>query len=118
MPDFIAHHGQCIGADQDIHQLCFWLDVPIIIHPPTDDKLTFAAGASALASTWRLPAPYLERNKQMIQECDLLLAFPKEDAEVNRSGTWATIRYAKKERIPVTVYLPKGRVLRVGGRLS
>lgn len=41
---------------------------------------------------------YLARDSAMVRECDVLLAFPGSKTEVLRSGTWATIRRARKAR--------------------
>ena len=50
--------------------------------------------------------PYLERNKKIVNCCDILIAAPKQINEVLRSGTWSTIRYAKKIGIEVFIILP------------
>jgi predicted Rossmann fold nucleotide-binding protein DprA/Smf involved in DNA uptake len=38
----------------------------------------------------------LERNHLIVAACDVLNAAPLQDEEILRSGTWATIRYARK----------------------
>ena len=49
------------------------------------------------------PQPYLQRNHNIVNECDMLVAFPSTSNEVLRSGTWSTIRYAKKAKKPVEI---------------
>lgn len=44
---------------------------------------------------------YLKRDDALVEGADLLLAFPDSDKEVLRSGTWATIRRARKRGIEV-----------------
>ena len=42
---------------------------------------------------------------------DTLVAAPKEDEEVVRSGTWATVRYARKAGRVVLVVRPDGTIV-------
>lgn len=96
------HHGDCIGADSEAHDLIreHLPDVKIVVHPPKESTLrAFRLGII------RTPKPYLDRNKDIVNEIDLLIASPKELDEVKRSGTWSTIRYAKKNFKPVIILL-------------
>lgn len=121
-----VHHGDCIGSDETFH----WLFVSwhkmndmeprkIVIHPPIAakkmaltwmthnlDKLKKATEKCQFKITveTREPYPYLRRNQHIVDECDILIATPKEIEHTLRSGTWATIRYAwlqKKQVITV-----------------
>jgi len=86
------HHGDCTGADADAHAIARSLGLEVIVHPPTNDKArAFCKGAAAE----REPKDYLRRNKAIIDETDVLVATPY-GPEQRRSGTWATIRYARK----------------------
>jgi hypothetical protein len=91
-----AHHGDCVGADEQFHELCLGLGVPVVLHPPIDDRLR----AFCLSATHTLEArPYLERNRDIVNICDLLIAAPKEADEPDPArgqGTWSTIRYARR----------------------
>lgn len=90
-PDFEFHHGDCIGADQEAHDIVSELTKNIIIHPPSNSsKRAFCKAKTMLESK-----PYLERNKDIVNVCEALIACPK-GSEILRSGTWSTIRYAKK----------------------
>ena len=40
--------------------------------------------------------PYLERNRNIVDNTTMLVAFPNNNKELLKSGTWSTIRYAKK----------------------
>jgi hypothetical protein len=51
------------------------------------------------------PKPFLDRNKDIVNSCDILIACPENDIEVLRSGTWSTIRYAKKINKPVLLFV-------------
>ena len=90
--DIIVAHGDCVGADSVFHKICEKLNVKIIIHPPTDNKLRAFCKSEFIEK----PLPYLKRNHNIVDFCDELIACPQSSQEVLRSGTWATIRYAKK----------------------
>lgn len=46
---------------------------------------------------------YMARNDRLVELCQLLLAFPSTASEVQRSGTWATVRRARKRDIRVDI---------------
>jgi hypothetical protein len=98
-------HGDCIGADVQFSALCDSLQVTVEIHPPEDDsKRAFCKARITFPVK-----PYLERNHDIVNACDKLIACPSGNTEVLRSGTWATIRYAKGKK-PIIVIYPKGSV--------
>lgn len=103
------HHGDCIGADEEAHFIAHSLGIPIHIHPPQAwHKRAHCANKSAPMYdivTYGVK-PYLERNHDIVDACDVLIAAPGGDKEVLRSGTWATIRYAMKQGKQV-VQLPR-----------
>jgi hypothetical protein len=101
------HHGDCIGADAQAHVAAQALSLEVVLHPPSEN----GQRAFCPASVARTPLPYLERNHAIVDECDYLIAAPGEKTERARgSGTWATIRYARKTGVPVTVVFPDGSV--------
>jgi hypothetical protein len=55
---------------------------------------------------------YLERNKDIVRESASLIAAPLQAEEQQRSGTWSTVRFARKIGKPVFLILPDGTVLR------
>lgn len=98
------HHGDCIGADEEAHNSVMIHSWPctIYIHPPCiPSKRAFCQGAVILE-----PRPYLERNHSIVDHCDVLVAAPKESTEQLRSGTWATVRYARKVGKHVRIIFP------------
>lgn len=98
------HHGDCIGADSDAHDIVLDIgNIPIYIHPPIlSGKRAFCNFAK-----YRFEEkPYLARNKDIVDMCHLLVACPKGLKEELRSGTWATIRYAQKMGKPVVILAP------------
>lgn len=100
------HHGDCLGADADFHNICADRDINIVIHPPKDAKSrAFCTSSSILP-----PKDYLDRNKDIVNAADIIIAFPGTYKEVQRSGTWATIRYAKKMGKKLIIVYPDGRI--------
>jgi hypothetical protein len=102
------HHGDCIGsdaqADCDIYART---TARVVIHPPEDDKLRALCHGKR---TTILPArSYLERNMDIAKDgVDGLIATPKEFEEVQRSGTWSTIRRARKLGRHIWIVFPDG----------
>lgn len=110
-----AHHGDCVGADAYFHAVCLDEYIPlIVIHPPDKDGLREFCGKGPLAKSTlvlRNPLPYLDRNKNIVNACQLLIACPKEVEEQQRSGTWSTVRYAKKQGVDINVIQPDGTIV-------
>jgi hypothetical protein len=101
-------HGDCVGADAQAHTIALLeLGIPIILYPPDNPDLrAFSSGAVT-----SMPSkPYLERNHDMVDAAHSLIAAPDGFKEVLRSGTWATIRYARREGKSSYVIYPDGRI--------
>lgn len=102
-----AHHGDCVGADQDFDTLAHDLGIPVVVHPPEDPrKRAFVSGYAKI----RVERPYLVRNTEIVTDTDTLVATPKGDREELRSGTWATVRQARRQGRRVIVIWPDGRI--------
>jgi hypothetical protein len=99
------HHGDCLGADAQAHEIARDLGWRIVLHPPSDQSLR---AFSAVADEVRQPRPYLERNACIVDEAEVLLAAPAEAAERQRSGTWATVRYMRLKGKQVVIIEPDG----------
>lgn len=98
------HHGDCTGADEQAHMIARICGYFIVVHPPTDPKKrAWCTGDFAMT-----PAPYLERNAAIVRSTLELIATPGETVEQVRSGTWATIRQARRLRRPTTIVWPDG----------
>lgn len=102
------HHGEAIGIDEYAHQVVRERaddSILLIGHPPDNDsKRAFLDGYYEE----REPAPYLVRDHHIVNEIDLLIACPSTAREILRSGTWATVRYARKARILIVRVNPDG----------
>lgn len=88
------HHGDCIGADVQAAGVVrrHFPGAIIVAHPPINQSKR----AYFACDRYKEPKPYLERNHDIVDCCDILLVAPKSSMEELRSGTWATWRYANK----------------------
>jgi hypothetical protein len=103
------HHGDCIGVDSQVHDILTDLGWKAVIHPPNIYKYR----AFKEASVVHKEKPYLKRNKNIVDSVDVVYAFPLQEHEVIRSGTWATIRYAAKQDKPLWIVLPNGKLVQI-----
>lgn len=93
-----AHHGGCVGSDEQFHAMCLALGIKIIVHPgystrnPEDKRFNAALDGRYTQMSAR---PYCSRNRDIIRVCDVLIGTPRETENPGKGGTWATIRYAK-----------------------
>lgn len=101
------HEGDCIGADEQAAGMAREAGFRVVGHPP----VVQAKRAFFPVDEWRPAALYLERNHNIVDACEVLLATPGEFVEQLRSGTWATIRYARRVGRPTLVIFPDGRLL-------
>ena len=101
------HHGDCVGADAQAHDLML---------AEAGDRAFIHAHPCTITSkrAWRVapqqiiyaPLPPLHRNKIIVNEASVLIATPGEREEQLRSGTWSTIRYARKCSVPQKIIYP------------
>lgn len=104
------HHGDCLGADSEAHRLARVLGLSVHIHPPRSSTYrAFEAGNLVHA-----PLPYLARNHAIVHATSALIAAPRTGQEESRSGTWATVRYARRLGRPIAIITPDGE-LRIEG---
>jgi hypothetical protein len=107
-PEFEFHHGDCIGADVEAHEIARGIGCGhIISHPSTLAHMRGYMVADRAAQ----PLPPLDRNRVIVSETDLLVAAPADFIEQRRSGTWATVRYARAMQRPALIVFISGSVL-------
>ena len=90
------HHGDCHGVDQQIDYETKHVYPGVILkkYLPKIRKSKY----------------FLRRNREIVDSCNVLWAFPKSENEELRSGTWATIRYCRKKNKPSIIIYPDGRL--------
>lgn len=98
------HHGDCLGADEQSHDLVrrLWPRVQIVGHPCDLVKQRAFKDCDVTMH----PLPPLVRNKKIVAASEYIVATPGEATEVLRSGTWSTIRHARKMNREITVIKP------------
>ncbi len=95
-----VHHGDCTGWDEQCQVIAEFVGVKTVAHPPdNDDFRAFTKSAIILPSK-----PFLDRNKDIVNAVDFLIAAP-DGPEKQRSGTWSTVRYAKKVGVKGVVWM-------------
>lgn len=98
------HHGDCIGVDAEVHDMVRE-SLPackITVHPPTyDDQRAFKKGDKEYPKKH-----FLVRNKLIVKRCTVLVGFPI-GTETLRSGTWSTIREARRKNKPHHIVYPE-----------
>jgi hypothetical protein len=105
------HHGCCPGSDEDATVAVYDLtcdDTVIQAHPSTLAHLT-SQKAIDLSREDHPPLPPLDRNRVIVNACHVLIACPK-GPEEQRSGTWATVRYARKRGKRIVIIWPDGTI--------
>ena len=103
-------HGDCEGVDEETHYIIIDINPILVIgiHPPKDTKYrAYCKGKNIIIYKSK---PYLDRNKDIVNNSSLMVAIPETNYEINRSGTWATIRYAKKVNKPLIIIFPNGQI--------
>ena len=102
-----GHHGDCMGADMIFHNEMIKNNIKVIIHPPNINSCRSFCKSEHIME----PKPYLQRNKDIVNSSTILVAFPDSDQEKIRSGTWSTIRYARKKKMDIIIFLPNGEII-------
>lgn len=110
-----ARHGDCVGADCEFDYLCAVRSINVIAHPCDIEEKRAHCEVRHEEHPYYFhafaPKPPLERNQDIVDESDVLIAAPAGFEEELRSGTWATVRRARRRGIPVFIVLPDGRVV-------
>lgn len=99
-----VHHGCCVGADEQIHNLAWSWDCRIVGHPPTDPRLMFDySHAEEEFDEIRQPLPYLARNREIVDSSTYLMVFPNtfaaEFLKPGPGGTRYTFNYATGQHL-------------------
>jgi hypothetical protein len=110
-PDSLVH-GDCVGVDSSAHDaFCSYRSTfqnpkvkRIIVRPCT--LVRYRAYCEGDIIHDPLPPPV--RNQDIVNQCDKLVAIPKTYQEEIRSGTWMTVRYARKVNKQWFIIWPDG----------
>lgn len=108
--DFIGEHGDCVGGDEEFNSLCIDMGMETRIRPgyPSLNPRDISKRAFCAANVIYPPEPFLERNRKVAKEGDILLGCPFSNEQ--KGGTWWTIRYALRLRKPTIIFYREGLV--------
>ena len=103
------HHGLCIGADEQAAKVAKKLGFRVVAHPGFSkkhpDSLLYRSEFTENDEV-REAKPHIDRDHDIVDETEYLLAMPLTYAEQTRSGTWTTVRYARTKNRPMDVIRP------------
>lgn len=110
-PAFWAHHGDCVGADREFHDLVrerfACVGALVHVHPGPDGEHRANCDGDIVSPV----LPHMRRNRVIVELCPVMIAAPYEDVEQDRGGTWATIRMARRAKRKLYVVARDGRLL-------
>lgn len=105
-------HGCCVGVDRECAMAAVDHDLKRIVAlvPPNRSLVSDVARAASdeIVEITDGPDGYKRRNQEIVNRSDVLLAFPmypENHPLSRRSGTWQTIRMARRAGIPVHEYI-------------
>lgn len=101
----VAHHGDCVGADAQFHDIVRVLPGSyIVVHPPVaqDDR------AMCVGDETRPALPFMQRNRKIVDAADVMIATPREMTEQEYGGTWRTIDLARRRKKSLIIVWPDG----------
>lgn len=103
-------HGGCTGADDQADAIAAELGIHRVVFPSSVVERSVPAevlrGRGPCTIAQPQPGSPLLRNPRIVAASDLLLACPQQPNEIQRSGTWATVRCARRMARPVVVITP------------
>jgi len=107
-------HGCAKESDRRAHLMAVALGLDRELYPSNDEQETWASSQRSGGTTIIYPMrPPLDRNHYMLDRAGTntrLIAVPHLSVEEIRSGTWATVRYARMLKRRITILWPDGRV--------
>lgn len=86
------HHGDCLGVDVQAAEVAAIMKYEVVSHPPTKNNMRAFHDSDVIMPT----KGYLERDRDLAELCDVLIAMPLVHDVNAESGTWYTIRHAMR----------------------
>lgn len=108
------HHGDCIGADDEAATIACEIGFHVIAHPgyPKGKETDTTFRAFNPHSGQILEAKeFIKRDHDIVDVSEYLIAAPHSDSELVRSGTWTTVRYARKVGRTIGFVYPNRRMV-------
>ncbi|MFI5302857.1 MAG: hypothetical protein ACHREM_32610 [Polyangiales bacterium] len=103
------HHGDCQGADAEAHDIVRALapDWTIHIHPGPDGD---PHRAGKVGDRYHMAKGHFARNRDIVRASSLVLGVSVAPHRLDRGGTWYTLDFAVKNRVPTKVLWPAAGV--------
>jgi hypothetical protein len=110
----VGVHGDCVGADEEFDQICKEQGIRVHIRPCTYPRLRAFCESEVIAEE---KAP-MARNRDIVVDADHMIACPPNKKRIKSgSGTWATIGFAERLEVDLTIIYPDGtRSFQPGGK--
>lgn len=103
--DYWLHHGDCIGADSEAHDIAVSLGFFTHIHPPINSSLRAFKNGCIIEKEEN----YFQRNRNIVNTSNCMIATPK-NTNQSKGGTWYTINYSKKKNKNLYIIYPDGNI--------
>jgi hypothetical protein len=104
------HHGLCIGADEQAARIAKELGYYVVAHPgysPRNPEGRLFRSDFDGNDEVCPEKPHIPRDHDIVDGSQRLVAAPWTREEIVRSGTWTTVRYARKKGKPILMALPE-----------
>jgi hypothetical protein len=100
------HHGDCNGVDVEAAAIARELGYKIVCYPPKSSEEQGHFGGDIVHA----PAGYLERDRAIVDACDVLIVVPKQMTWQPKGGTWYTHDYAVKTNKKIILIWPEEKL--------
>jgi hypothetical protein len=100
------HHGDCNGVDVQAALIARELKYKIVCYPPKSLEEQGFFGGDVVHE----PAGYLQRDRAIVDACDVLVVVPKQMEWQPKGGTWYTHDYAVKTKKPFIIIWPEEKL--------
>lgn len=100
------HHGDCIGVDAEVAEIAREFGFRVISHPPEKDELRAFHKSDEIRESYN----YLRRDRNIVDETEMLLVVPMHTEWQPKGGTWYTHDYAKKKNKPLEIIWPESKI--------
>ena len=102
-------HGACVGCGTVAAEYAVRLGWHIVAYPANNVNPSLVSSrVKAISTVIMPPEPALKRNRIIVDECDMMVATPKQKFESDRGGTWVTIRYMRRVGRKSVIIWPDG----------
>ena len=106
------HHGDCVGVDVEAAAVARSMGMRTVSHPPVDESLRAHHNSTVILEQ----KTHFARNRDIVDDVDILFVIPWQDEWQSRGGTWYTHDYAEKKGVETITIWPSEEVHRLIGQ--